>query len=353
MLEFQRKHEIGLSDIARTGLIIDLVIMYNRIQTNELIDMTEEELENLQLDTEWYYALDLASMLEGVLDIKLPKSEVGYLSIHLLSANLANDKLPDTFNEIREQVDKDLLEHILTWIDKLDRKFNTNLKKDIDFISGLALHIKPLLQRVELKMSLLNPWVKNLKEEHQKAYEMAIRLAQYIQNEFDIKITENEVAYLAMHIGGGLEKEETVELIETIIICASGIGTSNFLKSRLKKLYPQLKVIDILSFYGKEIEKIDSELIISTIPIESANKNIVQVSPLLTEEDQKKIETYLTGAHSNGIDTFFNEKLFTTQYVAENKVDIIKHSSKLLFSHGYVDENYYVSVLEREAMCVK
>lgn len=349
-LEFQRKHEIGLSDIARTGLIIDVVVTLDRIQRNENIEMSDDEIDDLKNDKEWYYAVDLAGMLEGAFNIPFTKSEIGYLSIHLLSANLTNDKLPDTFSEIREQINEGLLEHIIAWVNKLDQKFNTKLEMDIDFISSLALHIKPLLKRIKFKMNLVNPWVKSLKEEHQKAYEMAIILAQDIQKEFNKPITENEVAYLAMHIGGALEKERAVEQIQTVIICASGIGTSNFLKARLKKIYPQLKVVDILPYFSTEMKNIESELIISTIPIDVNNQSIVQVSPLLTEQDQEKIELYLSGTRLDSLETYFKEELFITNFKADNKIDVIKHSSQVLFDKGYVEDNYYASVLEREAM---
>src|SRR5699024_11301630 len=115
----QRKHEIGLSDIARAGLIIDIFVTLDRIQTNENIKMTDEEIEKIKLDKEWYYSLDLAGMLEEVFNIQFSKSEIGYLSIHLLAANLKNDKIPNTFNEINEQIDEGLLESIINWIKRL------------------------------------------------------------------------------------------------------------------------------------------------------------------------------------------------------------------------------------------
>ena len=109
-------------------------------------------------------------------------------------------------------------------------------------------------------------------------------------------------------------------------------------------------MVDILPYFSAEMKNIESELIISTIPIETNNQNIVQVSPLLTVEDQEKIELYLSGTLSNSLDMYFKEELFVTNFKADNKIDVIKHSAKVLFDKGYVEDNYYASVLEREAM---
>lgn len=348
LLEFQRKHDIGLSDVARTGLIIDISVMLNRIETNENIQMNQKEIEAFKKDKEWYYALDLTGMLEDGFNIRFTESEVSFLSIHLLSANLTNNRLPSTVIEIDEQIDSRLSELISKWIRKLDKKFSTNLSNDISFISALALHIKPLLQRLKFHLKLANPWVEDLKEEHKQAYEMAIMLAQEIKNEYKKPITDNEIAYLAMHIGGALQKER--KIVSTTIICASGIGTSNFLKARLKKIYPELKIEKIISSFDNKIENINDNLIISTIPIHTNQNNVIHVTPLLNEKDKQKIDNYLNKSFATDLDKYFKKENFIHSYNADSKIDVIKKAADELYRNGYVKENYYSSVLEREVM---
>src|SRR5699024_425519 len=164
------------------------------------------------------------------------ESEIGFLSIHLLSANLSNDELPETFEEINKKVEQKLLLKIVDWIEIIDHRFNTRLQEDIHFIGSISLHIKPMLKRLQYKITLTNPWIKELQTNHSKAYEMSVSLAQEIQKTTGYTITTNEIAYLAMHIGGSLERNKIEEKINVVIICASGIGTSTFLKNRLKKI---------------------------------------------------------------------------------------------------------------------
>lgn len=350
LLEFQRKHEVGLSDIAKAGLIIDVLVALNRIETNRNFSISDEEINKLKLDKEWYYALELSSMLEESFDIEFTKSEIGYLSIHLMAANPAYDKLPNTIKELDEQSDSRLLELLINWIKEIDNDFNTDLEHDLEFISSLLLHLKPLLKRINYGMNLINPWIKELKQEHQKAYEMAVILSQKIQKEFNKSITENEVAYIAMHIGGALEREELLTKLDAIIICGSGVGTSNFLKARIKKFFPELNVIKVFSSANSHLRDYEDKLIITTVPINSNNNNIVRVSPLMNESDQKKIRIFLDNQKSSELDIYFKDKIFRSGFKAGNKVDVIRYAANLLLEEGYVTEDYYSSVLERETM---
>src|SRR5699024_4279914 len=120
LVEFQRKYEVVLSDIAQAGLAIDIAITINRIQTNENIIFTDEEIYGFKKNKDWYYDLSLVSMLEEKFDVNFTESEIGFLSIHLLSANLSNDELPETFEEINKKVEQKLLLKIVDWIEIID-----------------------------------------------------------------------------------------------------------------------------------------------------------------------------------------------------------------------------------------
>lgn len=349
LTEFQRKHEIGLSDIARTGLIIDVAVTLSRIKTKENLIINQKELEELKLNKEWFYALDLVSILkESFFEEEISESEVGFISIHLLSANLLNKEIPGSFEEIREQVDEKLLNNILDWIKKIDQQFKTNLHEDVDFVGSVALHIKPMLKRIEYGISLPNPWVGEFKNKYRKPYEMSVQLSYEIQKTIKQSITENEITYLAMHIGGALERFKEKQKIDVVIVCSSGVGISNFLKARLKRIYPEFTIKQTLSSASKELESIGDELVISTVPLEQEVNNSIRISPLLNEEDQAKIQEYIDKNKKSDFRKNFDESLFISNFRANSKVDVLKKASELLVSNGYADESFFDKVLERE-----
>lgn len=348
LTEFQRKHEIGLSDIARTGLIIDVAVTLNRIRTKENLIIDQKELEDLKLNKEWFYALDLVSILKESFNEYISESEVGFISIHLLSANLLNKEIPSSFDEIREQIDEKLLNNILNWIKKIDRQFKTNLHEDIEFVGSIALHIKPMIKRIEYGISLPNPWVEEFKKKYRKPYEMSVQLSYEIQKTLEQPITENEITYLAMHVGGALERFKEKEKIDVVIVCSSGIGISNFLKARLKRIYPEFNIKQTLPSASRELDSIGSQLVISTVPIDKEINNYIRISPLLNEEDQKKIQEYIDHNKKSDFQKHFDESLFLNNFQAKSKVNVLKKASELLVLNGYADDSFCEKVLERE-----
>ena len=70
----------------------------------------------------------------------------------------------------------------------------------------------------------------------------------------------------AIHIGALVERSRGT--IKTMVICHTGIGTSQLLSARLKKSFLELDLVGIRSSTVLEDEDLsDIDLIISTVPI--------------------------------------------------------------------------------------
>ena len=61
-----------------------------------------------------------------------------------------------------------------------------------------------------------------------------------------IEIPESEIGYIAIHIGAAMENEGKLEgrIYRVAVACASGIGTSRLLTTRLQKEFKVIQVID-------------------------------------------------------------------------------------------------------------
>lgn len=112
------------------------------------------------------------------------------------------------------------------------------------------------------------------------------------------QIPDDEVAYITLHIGASIErsKRKIKNEVKTLLVCGSGFGTVKMLSSRMKYEFPKLEIVkevSVLDITDDDLNSVD--LIISTVDFDiSSNKKIVKVSPLLTMEDIKKIETFLS-----------------------------------------------------------
>ena len=110
-----------------------------------------------------------------------------------------------------------------------------------------------------------------------------------------MEIPEAEIGFLTIHFGAALMRLEMERsrkrVVDIGLICASGIGISRLMESRLSSC---MKSRISLRTYGREditpyvIAKED--FFVSSMSFEEMDADIINVSPLLPEQDLNKIE---------------------------------------------------------------
>lgn len=106
------------------------------------------------------------------------------------------------------------------------------------------------------------------------------------------KINQDEVGFITLYFARIIETHQLP--IQTLIMCTTGVGTSELLKAKVAKKFPELNVIDVIATknYKKSLEKSpEIELILTTIGIKEALPvNSLVVSAMLTADDQTRIQ---------------------------------------------------------------
>ncbi|MEJ7466997.1 hypothetical protein, partial [Staphylococcus warneri] len=61
-----------------------------------------------------------------------------------------------------------------------------------------------------------------------------------IEELFQISFTADELSYITLHFASAIERisKRSGQAIKVILLCGSGVGTSQLLKSRLSHIYP-------------------------------------------------------------------------------------------------------------------
>jgi mannitol operon transcriptional antiterminator len=108
-------------------------------------------------------------------------------------------------------------------------------------------------------------------------------------------VPDEEIGYLVMHIGAAVERTaQAQQRYRALVVCSSGIGSSKILATRIKKEIPEIISLQNLSLFEVgRIPKSEYDVIISTIPLPMDPSEYVLVSPLLPQEDIRKITYYL------------------------------------------------------------
>ena len=76
-----------------------------------------------------------------------------------------------------------------------------------DFTVRFSLHLKNLLNRLEHGVTLNNPQKMNIKYSYPFIYEVAVFTANIISQETGFTLSEDEISYIAIHIGVIIEEQ--------------------------------------------------------------------------------------------------------------------------------------------------
>ncbi|AEF16771.1 PTS modulated transcriptional regulator, MtlR family [Thermoanaerobacterium xylanolyticum LX-11] len=276
-----------LAESSYMGLTVHLALALKRIKEGEKIKIGNESLYELKKSDEFEFAEMLARFLEEEFDISIPEDEIGYITIHLQGAR---------YRANTEDVNDELLNEILQeMISVAEDEFGTDFKDDMMLLSGLKTHLRPTIFRLRMGLAIRNPLINDIKERYSSLFEKCISIANVIKDKLNVDVPDDEIGYIAMHFGASIaRKSDMTKRHNILVVCASGIGTSRMLLSKLQ-MFPQLNIVDtVSSLRVKDFkDRDDIDLIVSTIPLDIKGKETVIVNPLLLDEDVKKLKDAL------------------------------------------------------------
>ena len=107
------------------------------------------------------------------------------------------------------------------------------LEKDMFLLENLINHMKPAIYRAKKGIRL--PC--EIYDEFKETYPLVLNLVSKAWNKIgiDIKISDDELAYIAMHFQLAMKRIKSKKLENILIVCGAGYSTSRFLSASIKE----------------------------------------------------------------------------------------------------------------------
>jgi len=164
----------------------------------------------------------------------------------------------------------------------------TDLTRDEILYNGLLYHIKPAMYRIKNNIQITNSVFQELIIEKDPILDVVNKAVQEIEELFEVKFPEDEIALMGFHIKASIERNTCGKTKKVILICGLGYGSSKVLEHSLKENY-DLDIVDVLPYYLIKTSMpnyANIDLILSTIDLEeSYDIPVVKINPLPKEED--------------------------------------------------------------------
>ena len=244
------------------------------------------------------------------------------------------------------------------------KKFCKNLKiatsidlsQDEIFETCLYNHINSIYKKMKLGINQYGVLPIDIRIKYPYAYELGKIAKKTIEEELGLKLDDEEISNIAVHVGGAIERSEhnqKKKVFKVIIVCVSGLGTSMLVKNKLEYLFEgKIEIVKIIPAYLIDyINVMEVDFIISTVDIKCERVPVITVSPLLNDNEVKIIEKFMkTGKMYKEVETrdLFDRNLFFTDLDFNTKEEVIEYMGSQLVNQGVIDDEMKKSFFDRE-----
>lgn len=325
----------AMTEYSYLGFILYLSIMVTRILKKKEIQ-TPMLLSKQDMASDSYnFVLNIVSILKEQFHTAIGMHEISYLFIYIKGTKL------QFIHESTEPTDQyfDLTCLIYKMIHQYDPAIAYQLKQDDILIKGLIAHLTPTLVRLQYNIEIHNPFQNEIKTLYPDILEKTNRAVKVMEDDLKRAVPEEETSLLALHFGGAAVRlQNTLKLHNKVnlgVICASGIGISTLLSSRISHIFHDQVRVKTLAFSDLIPNPPgDIDLLISTFDLPSHYDRYIRVNPMLTERDVELI--------SAQIEAVFASTNTETNIITKNVMDQVEEIGLISNEIGSLLESFHV-----------
>lgn len=350
------RHHRFINDYALSDLLLHLAISIDRIRRSESLDAGDtadlpEEDRTI--------ACELANALGASLSIEFPAEELRELTLLIMARSTDIDYRSATESNLAELIGTDCM----ALVEKLTAQFNELYGIDLSdrgFLVRFGLHVRGLLVRARTQKPSRNPLTESVKTGCPLIYDAAVALASTITNDLGVTINDDEIAYIALHLGSavGTQREADAKAKATIF-CPSYYDMGPRLVEQLAGRFGEQLMITRIATDEAELTDCPDDLVICISPIQSVLQvPTLQIAPVPSGTDianlRSKIEGILDARKRSAFKDLLHELidpvLFEVRDDLSDRAACIEHMGCVLVDSGFADRSYIDKVFEREEM---
>ncbi|MDN6731120.1 MAG: PRD domain-containing protein, partial [Atopostipes suicloacalis] len=169
---------------------------------------------------------------------------------------------------------------------------------EAEYKEDLLSHITPLLYRLSNEIFIKNELIQDIQLEYPEMFKAVEKATRKAEEMFDLpQISVDEIGFLVLYFVKYKEMRSNQKRV--VIMCSSGVGTSELLKVKVKKAFPEIEIVDVISSkrFMKKIESYQGiDLILTTI---HTHKDVgvpsLLVNAIFTKQDEERTKKMLQG----------------------------------------------------------
>lgn len=342
----EENYGIAYTDYSFKMLADYLCIQLFRVRMGNLITediAAPEEKEN--------YSDIVDAMVEKFQQLSkcnLNEYEKQYIEILLASASVQTNT--DEYRAVSKEKAHDICTEMLEYISEI---LNADLISNELLRGSMENFLPSSLIRTKYGIEVTNPFLSDVREMYSGVFATCFTLTKFYEDYCGAIPTDHEISFIALFVGGALHRN--VKTIKAVLLGTSGIAVSTIVARKIESKIEEIKIVAILSSeLINTLDEYDFDIVLSMISSFEYEDKVVHISPVINEEDEKKIKNKCFDIVSH---PELQKQEFYSLIDSENilyvddksdKETILKKACEQLCQGGYVNENFFDDVMKRE-----
>jgi lichenan operon transcriptional antiterminator len=225
---------------------------------------------------------------------------------------------------------------------------------DDEFIDRLALHVDNLAERSADRSFSRNPLTAQIKAAYPLIYELAVFVASELRRADGIQVNDDEIAYLAMHLGAHLDRRRAADEVRVVI----DVPAYHDLRATLAARVAETAGDGVHVAIAGETDASGADVIVAVVPPAGIGARLVLVSPLPTADDLERVRAEIAALRRSRrlarlaarLAETIEPGFFVRGMRGLDREGVIRMLGDRLIEAGVVDRSYVDGAVERERM---
>ncbi|MFB7893097.1 BglG family transcription antiterminator [Microbacterium sp. NPDC056044] len=349
-------NEFGIADV-----VMHIAIAADRTSRDRPLDAGAGAAAGRERPTQSQVAGIIAELSERHLGVQLGSADLQHLATLVLTRVVAPDGHEDAASGTAPSaLDPEVEAVVREVVTAAADEFLVDIAHD-DFVARLALHVQNLLHRAREQAWSRNPLTRSLKSTYPMIFEVAVFIASRLQQRLGIPLPDDEIAYIAMHVGGRLERSRRADqLLTATIVCPGYYDLHELLRSSVDRSLGQaIEVVGVETRVDPDWSSIDTDLVLTTIDPPTAAERIVRIQPFLTDADVERVQAAAGRIRRSRrlarlraeLERYFEPSAFVRGLdETAGEEGVIRGLGALLEARGVIDAEYVARTIDRERL---
>ncbi|MDQ1569708.1 MAG: putative licABCH operon transcriptional regulator [Actinomycetota bacterium] len=338
------------------SVLLHVAIAVDRVTRDQRLPAVEARLRDA---TKEPVTSGLAILISTHFNVTLGDADLDYIAKLLTTRVITPGQGQSVKAVVENYVDPENLAIVRQIVEQVSEEYLVDLN-DEPFMVRLALHLGNLVTRAQENSYSRNPLVRSIKTSYPMIYDVAVFMASQIQRAKSITMNDDEISYIALHLGSHLERQSRrEERLTCAIVCPGYYDMHTILRERIESaLGADLSVEIVVTRTDVDWLDFSTDLILTTIAAKGAGDNVVVIQPFLTDGDIDNIRRAISRLRrhkrrmqiKDDLLLYFDEDLYLRNVSADSEVEMIRLLGGLMVDRGIIDASYVDGAVERELM---